>query len=345
MTIDGAESAVAVDVHQRMTELLFGCWASQTLKAMVDLSVADHLAAGGLTATEVAAREHSDPDSTYRLLRGGVAFGLLTADEDGRFHGTPLLDTIRTDAPRSLRDLVLTITSDSHWLSWREFAASVRTGHSQAPTALGTDLFTYLERNPNEAREFSAGMAAITSLWASDLARLIDTNNVQRAVDVGGANGSMLRLLQEANASLRGVVFDRPDVAGDVAAAVAQSEFADRTEVVGGDFFIAVPAGDLHLLKFVLHDWDDDSCIQILRRCRDAMAPGGRIAIIELLVEDINDPGVAALMDLNMLVVSPSGRERSLPEFDALLAAAGLRRTSMVRTANSPQGVIEAMAA
>ena len=120
------------------------------------------------------------------------------------------------------------------------------------------------------------------------------------AVDVGGANGALLRLLQQANPALRGIVFDRPDVAAAVAADIA----GDRTEVVGGDFFEALPAADLYLLKFILHDWDDESCVKILSRCREAMVPGGRIAIIDFLIGDRDDPGVMALMDLNMLAVA-----------------------------------------
>ena len=123
---------------------------------------------------------------------------------------------------------------------------------------------------------------------------------------------------------------------------IARNGFAERTEVVGGDFFESVPAGDLYLLKFILHDWDDESCVKILRRCREAMAPGGRIAILEFVVGTDGDAGLTALMDLNMLAVV-NGRERSLPEFDALLHRAGLRRYAVLTT-NSPQTVIEAVA-
>ena len=113
--------------------------------------------------------------------------------------------------------------------------------------------------------------------------------------------------------------------------------------MVGGDFFEAVPAADLYLLKFILHDWEDEECIKILSRCREAMLPGGRLAVIELVLGELSDPGFGALMDMNMLAASP-GQERSLDEYDALLAAAGLRRTAVSAT-GSPQSVIEAVAA
>jgi O-methyltransferase domain len=186
-------------------------------------------------------------------------------------------------------------------------------------------------------------MSSGTSVWALELADLIDTTNVRRAVDIGGANGALLALLQKANPALHGIVFDRPNVADDAKPHIARNGFADRTEVVGGDFFESVPTGDLYLLKFSLHDWDDESCVKILRRCREALEPGGRIAIFELVVDADGDVGLAALMDLNMLALL-NGRERSLSEFDALLQRAGLQRTTVLTT-NSPHSVIEAVAA
>jgi hypothetical protein len=260
-------------------------------------------------------------------------------DADGQFHGTALLDTLRKDAPGSLRGMALALTNRSHRLPWGEFVAAVRTGQCQTREVLGLPLFEYLQQNPELAAEFTGSMEGVTALWARDVVDHLDTKDVALAVDVGGANGSLMRLLQEANPALRGIVFDRPDVAGAVKADIA----GERTEVVGCDFFEAVPSADLYLLKFILHDWDDKSCVKILSRCREAMVLGGRIAIIDFLIGDRDDPGVMALMDLNMLAVV-TGKERTLAEFDALLAKAGLRRIA-VRTADSPQSIIEAVVA
>jgi O-methyltransferase/methyltransferase family protein len=337
-----SEYSPVADPHQQMTEMMFGFCVSQIIRTAAELSLADHLAAGPLTAQEIAEREGSAPGTTFRLMRACAAFGLLTTDEAGRFHGTPLLDTLRTDAPRSLRALAMAVTNSAHWLPWIRFGASVRTGHSQAHNALGMDFFDYLEHNPSQAQEFSAGMSSGTSVWAPELADLIDTTNVRRAVDIGGANGALLALLQKANPALHGIVFDRPNIAREAEPDIARNGFAERTEVVGGDFFESIPPGDLYLLKFVLHDWDDESCVKILRRCREAMEPGGRLAIFELVVGDDGEDSLGALMDLNMLAVV-NGRERSLREFDALLHRAGLRRTAVL-TADSPHSVIEAVA-
>jgi hypothetical protein len=327
------------DVHEQMTDMLSGYWVSQAIRAYAELSLADHLAGGPLTAAEIAEREDTEPEATFRLMRAGLTLRLLTMDADKQFHATALLNTLRADVPGSLRGMALALTNRSHWSPWGEFVASVRSGRSRTRDVLGMPIFEYLQQNPEQAREFTSAMEGATELWAQDVVSGLDTSDVALAVDVGGANGALLRMLQQANPALRGIVFDRPDVA----AAVAPDVAGDRTEVMGGDFFESVPAADLYLLKLILHDWDDESCVEILSRCRAAMVPGGRIAIIDFLVGDGDDPGVMALMDLNMLAVT-DGKERTLAEFDALLAKAGLRRTT-VRILDSPQIIIEAVAA
>lgn len=330
------------DLHQQMADMIFGYWVSQSVRAFADLSVADHLADGPLTAVEVAAREGSAPETTFRLMRAGITLGLVTVDADQRFHATTLLNTLRSNAPGSLRGMALGLTNDAHWSPWGALVGSVRSGVSQSGKILGMHLFEYLRHHPAQAQEFTAAMEAITSLWALEVAQVLNTDGVELAVDVGGGNGALLRQLQQANAGLRGVVFDRPHVVAGVADTIAGSEFADRTEVVDGDFFEAVPVADLYLLKFILHDWSDAKCVEILSRCREAMLPGGRIAIVEFLLDDLGGHGVMALMDINMLAVA-AGQERSLAEFDMLLCQAGLRRIA-VRRSRNPQSVIEAVA-
>jgi ubiquinone/menaquinone biosynthesis C-methylase UbiE len=334
---------LATDAGQRLLDLISGFHASQTVRAIAELSVADHLHHGALSADEVAAREGSDAGAMFRLMRAGVALGLLTADADGTFGGTALLDLLRTEAPCSLRPLALMFTSRANWMTWTGLTAAVRSGQSQTSAVLGTDFFSYLLQNPADGYDFAAASTSATLYWAESAAQVIDTTDVQRAVDVGAAHGGLLRLLQQSNPALRGVIFDQPDVLENARAEVAQAGFPDRTEFFGGDFFASVPPGDLYLLKFILHDWTDQQSIEILRRCREAMLPGGRIMVIEFLIGKTSAPAkMATFLDMTMLLMLP-GRERSLEELDSLFAAAGLRRVS-VKPLRHPQVVIEAVA-
>lgn len=323
------------DAYQRMAGTVFSYWACETVRAVADLSIADHLAVGSLTAAEVAAREGSAPDPTLRLMRAAVSIGLLTAEPNGRFGSTPVLSTLRRDDARSLRSLVLSLMGS--WLPWDELVTGIRAGESPSTKAFGGNVFDYLAAHPDEAELFSDAMASFTGVWGSAITDVIDTAGVQCAVDVGGANGSLLQLLQHENPSLQGVVYDRPNTIEHAEAAIIKNGLSERTRAIGGNFFESVPSGDLLLLKFILHDWTDEECVAILKRCREAMAPGGRIAVIEAIVGDATP--LAALLDMNMFVAC-TGRERSIEEFDALFAAAGLKRTAIFET-GSPQSVIE----
>lgn len=331
-----------MDSTTRMMSMITGYWVTQIVHAVAELSVADHLADRPLTAQELAAQAGSDPDATFRLLRACASLGLTTADEQRRFSGTPLLETLRTGGPHSLRDIALVHGSPGHWLSWGHFPQAVRVGSPQTAAALGMDIWDHFVANPAEGERFSHSMTELTAGLSEEVARLIDISDVSVAVDVGGANGSLLHALMRADDTLRGVVLDLPSVEATAVAEAEKAGLRERITVVGGSFFDPVPRGDLFLLKAVLHNWDDESCVTILRNCREACNPGGRVVVVEMPLGPVGEPGFAPLLDLNMLAVLP-GRERDLADYDALLDAAGLRRTKVTPT-RSPQSPIEAVA-
>ena len=146
-----------------------------------------------------------------------------------------------------------------------------------------------------------------------------------------------------ANSQLHGIVLDLPEVVPSATAAASALGLAERCKALGGDFFTDVPEADIYLLKHILHDWNDGEAARILERCRQAMRPGGRIIVIEMLLGQIGEPGLAPLIDLNMMVML-TGRERTLSEYRALLKQAGFRldTSSPIR---SSMVVIEAVAA
>src|SRR5260370_12383383 len=146
-----------------------------------------------------------------------------------------------------------------------------------------------------------------------------------------------------ANWELHGSVVDLPEVVPSATAAAAVLGLADRSRALAGDFFTNAPEADIYLLKNVLHDWNDEEAVRILKRCRHAMRPGGRVIVIEMLLGELGEPGIAPLMDLNMMVLL-TGRERTLAEYCGLVKDAGLRfsKSTPIR---SPIAVIEAVAA
>ncbi len=326
----------------RMYNYIYGFAVSQTVRAFAELRIADHLADGGVSARDLAIREDASPTFVARLMRAGTALGLTVEVDGDVYESTDVLATLREDHSRSLRAQALSFTSEPLWQAWSQFVPSVRAGSTQAHFALGEEFFSYLGHHPEHGAAFSMAMTSTTAVWTDNIADVLDTGSVQCAVDVGGAAGSLLRRLQCGNPALTGVVFDRAEVLDLARTETVAEGFPDRTEFVAGDFFTAAPSGDLYLLKFILHDWDDQHCIEILRRCREAMLPGGRVAVIDFVWSPTNPSQVVAMSDMSMMLLL-TGHERTLAEFDALFAAAGLQRTS-VRPTRDPQVVIEAVA-
>lgn len=306
---------------------LIGIIPAQVLHALAALGIADQLADGELSAEEVAERAGTDPRSTYRLMRAAASMGVLRYEGDRRFGLTGQGHLLRTGIPGSLRALTLVQTGRLHWQSWTMFPESVRQGTCQAKQVLGADSFDYLARpeNAQEAALFAESMADLSALTVAGAVAALDTAGAASAVDVGGADGQFILALMAVHPELSGQVLDLPHAAERAGAQAARRGLSDRFAAVAGDFFEAIPAADLYLLKTVLHDWDDERAATILRNCRAAANDGGRVLVVETVVGDIGKPDFAVLSDMGMLAVT-GGVERDFEEFDALFAASGWRR-------------------
>jgi hypothetical protein len=308
--------------------MIHGYWISQVVRTAADLRLAEHLADGPLSAQQVAVLESSDPRTTYRLMRACAGLGLLSYDGDGNFSVTPMGALLHSGSPDTLRDTALVFGAPGHWLPWGQLPEAVRKGGTQAPAVLGAELFDYLSGQPAEEAQFSGSMGEITGSLTADAARAVDATGVRLAADIGGAAGELVRELMRSTPGLRGLVFDLPKAAAAARKAAAEDGLADRFTAETGDFFVSVPGADLYLLKAILHDWDDDSCVRILRNCRDAAWPGARLVVIENVILDPVRDRFAALLDMNMLAVLP-GQERELAAYDELFAASGWTRTAV----------------
>lgn len=311
-----------------LLEMIHGYWKSQVVRTAADLRLADHLADGPLTAQQIADRESSDPRATYRLMRACAGLGLLAYEGDECFSVTPMGALLRTGGPGTLRDTSLVFGAPSHWLPMGALPEAVRKGGTQAPSVLGAELFDYLAAHPEEAAQFSGSMGELTGSLTADAARVVDATGVRRAADVGGATGELVRELMRANPGLLGIVVDLPQAAAAARAAAEKDGLSDRFTAEPGDFFAAVPGADLYLLKAILHDWDDASCVRILGNCRDAAWPGARLVVIENVIREPGKDRFASMLDINMLAVTP-GQEREIGHYDELFAASGWTRTAV----------------
>ena len=312
-----------------MTSMITGYWITQVIHAAAVYSFADHLGEGRLTAAELASREGLDPLATRRLLKACVALDLAVDNADNTFSPTPLLGTLSKEAAGSLRGLALALPAHHIWATWGRLAQSIKSGRPQAEAALGMPIWDYLASQPEDEKQFVGAMVSAAAAPSIEVARIIAPREGDVIADIGGASGTLLHAILNVHPAARGIVFDRPNIAPHAIDAARQAGLENRIDVTGGDFLVSVPEADILLLRYILHDWDDDTSIRILRSCRRALRPGGRVAIVERLYDGIS--AELALMDLNMLV-SLGGRERNLGEFDALLTIANLRRTKVTQT-------------
>jgi len=327
-----------------LTSMINGYWMTQMIYTAARLGIADALAEGPQTVYTLAARFSVHQPSLYRLLRALASRGIFTETEDGCFDLTPLGELLRTDVPGSLHSLALySGAPEQHrYDSWGDLYETIRTGEPAFPRVVGTSPFAYLARNPSAARTFDAAMASYTAAASKAILDVYDFSQHCHIVDVGGGNGRLLANILRKYPVPRGTLFDLNHVAGRARNLFEREELAGRVNCVTGNFLERVPSGgDLYMLKNILHDWDDERAVAILRACRKAMPDNSRLLVVESVLRPGNEPGLGKLMDMNMLVIH-GGLERTEAEYVALLRQSGFA-LAKVRVTGSVVDLIEAM--
>ncbi len=321
--------------------IMMGTFVSQSVSVAAGLGVADALADGKSHIDDIAKAVDAHPPSLYRLLRVLSDFGVLTELPGKSFALTPLGELLRSDAPDSLRGLAVHFGSEFHRAAWSGLQYSVRTGEPAFDKVHGAPQFDYYRDHPAEAAIFDGAMTSVAA-GIYQTVTAYDFGRFGKVIDVGGGNGACISAILTAYPTVRGILFDLPDVVGRSGPVLERAGVRDRVEVVGGSFFDAIPAGaDVYVLTAVIHDWDDDGAVRILRNCRAAMGPDARMVIGEPVVPEGPEPSIAKLLDLETLV-GTTGRQRTEPEFRDILSRAGLRLTTIFRSAG-PDCLIEAV--
>ena len=271
-----ADGGVALEVRR----LIFGQVVAQVTATVARLGVADALDQGPRAAADLSTALATDPDGLTRLLRAACAVGLVAEVDPGVFGLTARGRWLRSRPP-SLRDLALALAAPGHSRSVERLGDAVVSGRPVAAEALGTDLWEYFARTPEEGEAFAAAMGNVSEVVGRELPRRFDASRFARIVDVGGSRGVVLAHLLAAAPTATGVLFDRPEVVAGARAELAERGLQGRVEIVAGDFFEEVPAGgDLYLLKHIVPDWDDDHAARIPAHCRRAAAAGATLLLV-----------------------------------------------------------------
>lgn len=324
-------------------DLVMSRWISDALGAFTRVGLADALAAGPRDAPGLAAELGLDGDATHRLLRALARSGLLT-ENAGAFGLTRLTEVLVSDHPSSMRNMVLEVTCERNGEVWAALHHAVRTGESAWARAHGdVTMWDYLEEHPDEHAVFHGAMRELTRQSAPSLARAVDFGAFRDVCDLGGGSGELLATILSLHPALRGRLMDAEGVVGGAPAVLAEHGVADRCEIVAGDLMRGVPRGcHAYLAKNILHGLSDDRAVALLSDVRCAMAEGGRVVIVDVVVPEPPGPYLAYL-DLQMLLVSGGGRERTRGEVEALLGRADLTLERVVPTA-TPLSVVVARA-
>jgi hypothetical protein len=321
-----------------MRDLIAGYWVSRLIYVAAKLGLADLLKNRPRTADDLAAATGVKPWALYRVLRTLASYGVFEEIKGKRFRLTPLGNTLRTDVPASMHGFALMLVEKHVWNAWEQLLHAVQTGELPFNKIYGLPFYQYLEQHPDDLKVFGESMTSLSGTENPAIARAFKSasgmSGIRTLVDVAGGLGSLMAMILKANPKIKGVLFDLPPVieraSGD--RHVTAKGVAERCRLEPGNFFESVPAGgDAYILKYILHNWDDESSVRILANCRAAMNDRGRVLVADPVISPGNRREWGKLLDIQMMVVV-SGRERTREEFAALFKRAGLRLTRIIPT-------------
>jgi hypothetical protein len=321
-------------------QLASGYWISQAIYVAAKLGIADVLKHGPKSSNEIALETGTDGNSISRLMRALCAVGVFRMNGNGTFAITDLGKPLQSGIPGSLRAMAITL-GEVHYAAWAHLLESIKTGAPAFPRAFGADMFDYLSRENEAGNTFNRAMTDYSGLSSCAVLLSYDFSGVRSIVDVGGGCGKLLTSILHMYPSMRGTLFDMSSVIAAAEESLKEHPCRDRCGMEPGSFLETVPCDfDAYLLSSVIHDWDDERAIKILRNCRRSMGQQSRVLLVEFIVPAGEGKSFSKLLDLNMLVMN-GGRERTESEYRRLFDAAGLRMTRIIPTL-SPLYVLEA---
>jgi hypothetical protein len=325
-----------------MLQMTSGYWISQSIYAAAKLGIPDLLKDGAKSCEELASSTGTQARALYRVMRALAQVGVFAEKQEGHFSLTPLSKCLQSDIPGSVRALAI-MFGEEQYKAWGDILYSVRTGESSFEHLYGMPVFEYYAKNPESGNNFNKAMTSGSDAEKAAVVQTYDFSNIRKLVDIGGGQGSFISAILKANPHLQGVLFDLPSVVEGAPNVLSAEGVTERCEIVGGSFYDSVPSGaDAYILKHVLHDWDDETSLTILKNVHRSLEENGKLLVVEQIVPPGNEPALAKFMDVNMMMLHPGGCERTEAEYRALFEAAGFQLTKVVPT-QAMVSVIEAV--
>ncbi|MEG3897055.1 MULTISPECIES: methyltransferase [unclassified Microcoleus] len=315
-----------------MLQMASGYWVSQSIYVAAKLGIADLLKDSPKSCDELATATGTNARSLYRLLRALASLGVFAETQPHHFTLTPVAACLQTDVPGSLRALAIML-GEENYRAWGNLRHGVQTGGSPFEQVYGMNIFEYYAQNLEPAKIFDEAMTNFSALKSAAIAASYDFSSIQTLVDVGGGQGLLIASILKSNPTMKGILFDRPYVIENAKPFIEAEGVLERCQLAAGNFFESVPeGGDAYILKHIIHDWDDERAIAILKQCHKVMPANGKVLVAEQVIPPGNEPFMGKLLDLNMLVMAPGGCERTQAEYRALFETAGFKLTRIVPT-------------
>jgi hypothetical protein len=339
-----ADQRPALPPQQVLMQLLFGKQLTYCLSGVARLGVADHMDGTARPVEEIASKCGAHAPSLYRVMRVLAGMGVFKEESEKRFALTPAGELLKSDAPGTVRYFAMMFGDEWTTRAYEHFTDCLRSGQDGVSQAYGKQIFDLLAERPEQLHTFQAAMTSSSSQTGDLIAAAYDFGGIKRLADIGGGHGALLAAILRRYPNMQGVLFDR----AEIVAGTSKDQFAgceDRVAFEAGSFFERVPDGcDAYIMKHIIHDWSDEHCRTILRLMREKLPKDGRLLICEMVVTGEPGPTPAKLLDIEMLVMTVGGKERTEGEFRALLGSFGFRLTKIVPT-ERPICVIEAVPA
>jgi len=329
--------------HVGILQIINGTYVAGAIACLAQLGIPDLVEAGPKAVEELAPQVNANPQALYRLMRATASVGVLAEGADGKFSETPMSAVLRRNGSPSLRALAIMGGREWHGRGWAHLEHCVRTGKQALDRIYGTPVFEFFGKHPEEAQIFNDAMTALSTIDSPAVAESYSFDQIHSIVDVGGGHGLLLATILARNPHMKGTLYDVPRVV-EGAKDGPLKPLMERCTVASGDMFSSVPAGaDAYIMKHIIHDWPDDLCLKILKACRKSVNAGGRVLVVDWVIQPGNDFSPGKFLDLQMLIF-PGGRERSEKQFRDLFAAAGWQLTRIVPTA-AGESIVEGIPA
>lgn len=313
---------------EQMMRFITARWISEPIFVAVKLGIADFIENGKKSIKDIAIETDCLEANLYRLMRALASVGIFEEISERFFRNTNLSNCLKQEV---MGNIIIFFLSDWHKQAWDNLFQSFKTGKTAFELAHGIPAFEWLKNNPKEAEIFNQANAGKIQRSHQSFINSYDFSSFNSITDVGGGNGALLIEIIKANPHIQGVVADLPHLLDEATSCIKEYEFEDVCKFVPCNFFDKIPESELYILCNILHDWEDEKSKVILDNCSKNMKQDMKLLIIEMIVPSGNEPSVAKLLDMEMLVMG-GGRERTFEEYEHLLKGSGLKINRIIET-------------